>query len=91
MTPELNRARSVGGVEINTSKCGPLNWEHLCPSGPRLQGPFGGHLEPGTHSRFPLLSFAAAFIHEQIPVVTDTQQSKDCGKSPPVTKLFQLF
>lgn len=43
--PELNCAASVGGVEINTSECGPLNWEHLCPSGRQLQGLFGGHLE----------------------------------------------
>lgn len=46
VTPELSCAASVGGVEINTSKCGPLNWEHLCPSGPQLQGLFGGHLDP---------------------------------------------
>lgn len=57
---ELNGAPSVGGVEINTSKCGPLNWEHLCPSAPQLQGLFrvaGLLSEEQVHysSRFSLL------------------------------------
>lgn len=33
---ELNCAPSVLGVEINTSKCGPLNQLQLCPSATQL-------------------------------------------------------
>lgn len=72
MTLELNCAPFVGGVEINTSKCGPLNWEHLCPSAPQLQGLVRVNLEQfsisstGTDSLFGLLFFAEALIDEHI-------------------------
>ncbi len=35
--PELNCTPSVQGVEINTSKYGPLNQQPLCPSATQLQ------------------------------------------------------
>lgn len=34
---ELNYTPSVQGVEINTSKYGPLNQKQLCPSATQLQ------------------------------------------------------
>ena len=40
---ELNCARSVIGVEINTSKDGPLNQQQLCPSATQLRVWSQGH------------------------------------------------